>query len=137
MKKYLKPLPSPTPWSKPFWAGCKNRKLMIQQCNGCKKFVFYPKLFCPFCLSQDLSWAEASGKGRVYSYTVVHSYQPRKFADDVPYVVAIIELDEGVRMMSNVVHCKPQEVACDMKVEVLFDDVTEEVTLPRFRPTSG
>lgn len=136
MKEYKKPLPRPTPWSKPFWDGCKNRNLLIQQCKNCKKHIFYPKLFCPFCLSKDLSWVEATGKGKIYSYTIVHSYQPTEFSEDVPYVIAIIDLDEGVRMMSNIVDYNPEEVRCDMNVEVVFEEVTDEFTLPKFKPVS-
>ncbi len=133
MNEYKKPLPQSTPWSKPFWDGCKKKKLLIQQCKSCKKYIFYPKLFCPFCLSPDLAWVEAAGGGKIYSYTIVHSYQPSEFSEDVPYVVAVIELDEGVQMMSNIVECKPDEVRCDMKVEVVFDNVNEKVFLPKFK----
>jgi uncharacterized OB-fold protein len=133
MKEYRKPLPKPTPWSTPFWSGCKNKKLLIQQCKDCKKHVFYPKLFCPFCLCQELDWIEASGRGKIYSYTIVHSYQPTEFSQDVPYAVAIIELEEGVRMMSNLVESDLQKVRCDLDVEVVFEDVTDEFTLPKFR----
>ena len=136
MKEYKKPLPRPTPWSKPFWDGCKNRRLLVQQCKDCGKNIFYPKLFCPFCLSKDLTWIEASGKGKIYSFTVVYSYQPTEFLEDVPYVIGVIKLDEGVRMMSNIVECKPEEVRCDMDVEVVFDDITDEFTLPKFKPCS-
>lgn len=136
MKQYNKPLPKPTPWSKPFWDGCKKGKLLVQQCKSCQKYVFYPKLFCPFCLSEDLNWVEATGKGKIYTYTVVYSYQPTEFSEDVPYIVAVIDLEEGVRMMSNIVKCRPQEVKCDMDVEVVFEKVTDEVTLPKFIPAS-
>jgi uncharacterized OB-fold protein len=134
MKEYTKPLPKPTPWSKPFWDGCKNGKLLIQQCKECQRYVFYPKLFCPFCLSYDLNWIEATGKGKIYTFTVVYSYQPTEFSADVPYVVAVIDLEEGVRMMSNIVGCKPEAVKCDMDVEVVFEKVSHDVTLPKFKP---
>ena len=78
----------------------------------------------------------ASGRGKVYSYTVVYSYGPTEFSEDTPYIVAVIDLQEGVRMMSNVVGCPPETAKCDMKVEVVFDDVTEEITLPKFKPVS-
>jgi len=136
MKKYSKPLPQITPYSKPFWDGAKRHEFLIQKCKDCDKFVFYPKLVCPFCLSENLEWIKASGRGKVYSYMVVYSYQPRPFAEDVPYVVAIIELDEGVKMMSNVVECDPETVRCDMDVEVIFDDVTPDMTLTKFKPVS-
>ncbi len=134
MKEYCKPLPQPTPWSQPFWAGCREGRLLIQHCGDCDQYVFYPKLFCPFCLSKNLNWIESTGRGKIYSYTAVHSYQPSEFTADVPYVIAIILLDEGVRLMSNIIECQPEQVRCDMDVEVVFDKVTEEVTLPKFRP---
>jgi hypothetical protein len=136
MKEYKKPLPQMSPWSKPFWEGCKRHKLLVQKCKDCKKPIFYPKLFCPYCLSPNLEWTKATGRGKVYSYTVVHSYGPTEFSEDTPYVVAVIDLQEGVRMMSNVVGCPPEAVKCDMEVEVVFDDVTEEITLPKFKPVS-
>lgn len=136
MTGYKKPLPKPTPWSKPFWDGCKNKKLLIQRCKDCEKHIFYPKLFCPFCLSNNLSWIEATGKGKIYTYTVVYSYQPTEFSEDVPYIIAVINLDEGIKMMSNIVDCKPEQVKCDMDVEVVFEEVADEVTLPKFKPVS-
>ena len=136
MKEYKKPLPKPTPWSKPFWDGCKRHELLIQKCKECQNFIFYPKMFCPQCLSPNLVWVKASGRGKEYSYTVVHSYQPSEFSEDVPYIVAVIELNERVKMMSNVVGCKPDEVKCDMSVEVIFEDITEEFTLPKFKLVS-
>ncbi len=133
MTGYAKPLPAPSPWSKPFWDGCRNGKLLIQRCGECGRHIFYPKLFCPFCLSRDVQWVESTGRGKIYSYTVVCAYQPTPFSADVPYVVAIIDLDEGVRMMSNVIGCAPEEVRCDLPVQVVFEKVTDDFTLPKFR----
>lgn len=133
MKEYKKPLPIPTPWSQPFWDGCKRHELIIQRCKECQRFTFYPKILCPQCLSPNLEWVKSSGRGKVYSYTIVYSYGPTEFSEDTPYIVAIIDLQEGVRMMSNIVDCPPESVKCDMEVEVVFDDVTENVTLPKFR----
>ena len=133
MKDYNKPLPTPTPWSQYFWDGCKEGKLYIQQCKDCGKNIFYPKLYCPFCLSKELAWIQATGKGRIYTYMVVYAYQPTEFEEDVPYAVAVIDLEEGVRMMSNIVESDLEGVCCDAPVEVLFDKVTEEITLPKFR----
>jgi uncharacterized OB-fold protein len=134
MKEYKKPLPQPTPWSKPFWDGCKKHELLIQKCQDCQKAIFYPKMFCPQCLSSNLQWIKASGRGKIYSYMAVYSYQPTEFEGNVPYVVAIIDLEEGVRLMSNIIGCPPEKVKCDMKVKVVFDDVTESITLPKFQP---
>jgi len=136
MKEYRKPLPQPTPWSKPFWDGCKRNELLIQKCKDCQKHIFYPKLFCPHCLSPNLKWVKASGRGKIYSFTVIYSYAPTEFSEDTPYIVAIIDLQEGVRMMSNITGCPPERIKCDMEVEVVFNDVTEEITLPKFKPVS-
>jgi uncharacterized OB-fold protein len=136
LNKYTKPLPSPTPWSKPFWDGCKRHELWIQHCNDCGTNIMYPKYFCPECMSYNLGWIKASGKGRVYTYATVYNYQPAAFAEDGPYTVAVIKLEEGVQMMSNIVDCDPERVKCDMEVEITFDDVTEGFTLPRFKPAS-
>ena len=133
MKEYKKPLPQPTPWSKPFWEGCKKHSLLIQKCQDCQTVIFYPKMFCPDCLSSNIEWIKASGRGKVYSYMTVYSYQPTEFQEDLPYVVAVIELEEGVRLMSNIIECPPEKLKCDMEVEVVFEDVTEEITLPKFR----
>lgn len=134
MKEYRKPLPQPTPWSKPFWDGCKRHEFLIQRCKDCQRPIFFPKLFCPYCLSPNPEWVKASGRGKVYTYTVVYSYGPTEFSEDTPYIIGVIDLEEGVRMMSNIVECPPEKVRCDMEVEVVFDDVTEETTLPKFRP---
>ena len=133
-KVYRKPLPTMTPWSTPFWEGCRRGELLVQKCQDCKAFIFYPKMYCPDCLSSNLEWVRAGGKGKVYSHMTVFAFQPTEFADDVPYVVAIIDLEEGVRMMSNIVGCSPQDVHCDMEVQVVFDKVTDAITLAKFKP---
>ena len=134
MKEYTKPLPQPTEWSKPFWEGTKQHTLLIQKCTDCKTLIMYPKLFCPNCLSKNLEWVKASGKGKLYTFTTVYSYGPSEFAEDVPYTVGVITLEEGVKMMSNIIGCEPEAVKCDMPVEVVFEDVTPEITLPKFKP---
>jgi uncharacterized protein len=138
--EYKKPLPTPTAVSRPFWDAAKEHRLVYQRCRVCGTRVFYPRDVCPGpeCFGIDtLDWAEASGKGWVYAHTI--SYQPAHpaFADDVPYVFAIVELDEGVRMNSNVVNVDPKEVRIGMRVEVVWDDVTAEFTLPKFQPLRG
>ncbi len=134
VKEYTKPLPTVTPWSAPFWEGCRRGELLVQKCQDCGSYIFYPKMYCPECLSSHLEWVRASGKGKVYSFMTVHGFQPTEFAADVPYVVAIVELEEGVRMMSNIVGCPPDRVRCDMEVGVVFEKVTDAFTLPKFRP---
>lgn len=133
MSAYSLPLPTVSRWSRPFWDACRKHELMIQRCKECNRLIMYPKLYCPECLSDDMEWIKASGHGKIYSYTVVTNNPPSVFADQLPYVVAIVELDEGVRLATNVVDTPVERLACDTPVEVVFDDVTEELTLPKFR----
>ncbi|MDY0066101.1 MAG: Zn-ribbon domain-containing OB-fold protein [Steroidobacteraceae bacterium] len=129
-----KPRPVVHPWSSPFWEGARSGRLLLQHCNSCKRHVFYPRLYCPHCFADELSWVQASGRGTVYSYTVVYNNAPSAFVADAPYVVAVVRLVEGVQMLSNIVDCDPQEVRCDMPVEVTFERLDEEFTLPKFKP---
>jgi uncharacterized OB-fold protein len=129
-----KPAPVVNPWAKPFWEACREKRLMIQKCKECGKQVFYPRIACPHCFSDNLDWVEASGKGTVYTYSVVMSNAPSAFIKDMPYVIAVIRLEEGVQMLSNVVECKPDDVRCDMPVEVIFEKLDEQFTLPKFKP---
>jgi len=135
VSEYTKPLPRPTRATQPFWDGCQRGALVLPWCRGCGAAHFFPRDFCPRCLSPDLEWRPASGRGRVWSHSTVRlSFWGRAFDDALPYVVAIVELDEGVRLVSNVVGCLPEQVHIGLPVEVVFDAVTPEVTLPRFRP---
>jgi uncharacterized OB-fold protein len=129
-----KPVPRPYSDTKPYWDGTKNNQLWIQQCLDCGTLQFYPRGVCSTCLSSSLSWKQGSGKGTVYSYTVNYRAPHPGFTEDVPFVTAIIELEEGVRMMSNVVQCDPDTVAIGMPVRVVFEPLTDEITLPKFRP---
>ena len=132
MAGYQKPLPFPSQDTEEYWEGCKHHQLLIQRCRNCGAFRFYPRPMCPDCNSMDSQWVEASGKGKVYSWTVaVQQFHP---AFEVPYAVAIVELEEGVRTTTNIIDCEPEELYVGMPVEVVFEDVTEEVTLPKFRP---
>jgi uncharacterized OB-fold protein len=132
MSEYFKPLPKPTPTSRPFWDAARRHELTIQRCGACKSYVFYPRDRCPRCFADQLEWQRVSGRGRVYSYTVVRRASARSFGDG-PYVLAIVELDEGPRMTSNIV-APPEKVRVDMPVEVFFDDVTPDRTLVKFKP---
>lgn len=128
-----KPIPAVNTWAKPFWEAAKEERLIIQKCNECDKYIFYPRLVCPFCSNDDLEWVKASGKGTIYSYSVVESNAPSAFIDDMPYVVAIIRLEEGVQLMSNIIGCDPKDVRCDMPVEVTFEKLDDNFTLPKFK----
>ena len=128
-----RPIPKPTNITKPFWEATKQQKLVIQYCKDCGKYTWYPRPVCMKCMSRNLEWREVSGKGKVYSYTITYT-APKGFEDMVPYVVASIDLEEGVRLLSNIVDCKPEEVEVGMEVEVTFEDLNEEMKLPVFRP---
>ena len=134
MTEYNKPLPYIHEETRPFWEGAKKHELLLQKCRGCGKFYFYPRSICPHCLSDNTEWIKVSGRGKIYSFTVSHREGSPAFKPDVPYNIAIIELEEDVHMLSNIVECRNEDISIDMPVEVVFDDVTPEVTLPKFRP---
>ena len=133
MADYNKPLPQANPQTEEFWEGCKRHELLIQRCTDCGTYRHYPRPMCPNCGSWNAAWVRVSGKGTVYSYLIaVQPFHPG-FAAEAPYAAVIVELDEGVRLVSNMMECTPEEIHIGMPVEVAFDDVTEEVTLPRFK----
>ncbi|MBW1855856.1 MAG: Zn-ribbon domain-containing OB-fold protein [Deltaproteobacteria bacterium] len=134
MSEWKQPLPELTTVSKPFYKAAGEHRLLIQRCKDCGENIFYPKILCPNCLSSNLEWFESSGKGKVYSYTVVERGAPEAFQGAAPYVLAVIDLEEGVRMLSWVLDCKLEDVKCDMDVEVTFKKLTEDIALPMFRP---
>ena len=129
---YKGPLPTPTPETKPYWDGAKAGKLMLQRCNQCGPY-FYPRPFCPNCFSWDVEWFEASGRGKIYSYVISH--RKLQHMKELPYIIAIIELEEGPRLMSNIIGVDPDpdRIQCDMLVQVDYVKVTDDVTLPKFR----
>ncbi len=137
MSEYRKPLPAMQPWSEPFWEGTREHKLLIQECHACNAKIFYPRKACPSCWSTDLGWAEAAGRGTVFTFTVTIAGVEEKFTGDLPYVLAMIDLDEGIRMMGNIVGCDPAQVKIGMPVEVVFDRATDEITLPKWRPAEA
>ena len=96
--------------------------------------IFYPRKYCPECWSSNLFYSEASGKGKIFTYSVTMDGVEKKFMDDLPFVLALVDLDEGVRMMTNIVECQPEDVSIGMDVEVVFEDVTDEITLPKWKP---
>ena len=135
-KAYKKPLPRIDEESKGFWEACQRHELYVQRCRACGAYRYYPRALCPTCLSDDTAWVLSSGRGTVYTYTVTYQNQSAGFRDALPYVLAYVELEEGVRMLTNIVDCTPEDVRIGMPVEVIFEDVTAEVTLPKFRPAS-
>jgi uncharacterized OB-fold protein len=132
---YRGALPRPTPETKPFWDGAKQHKLMLPWCKACGRAHFFPRNCCPHCFVFDLEWRQASGRGKLHTYVINHK-PARGFEDKVPYVIAVVELEEGPRMMSNIVMDEaptPENLLIDMDLEVCFDDVTADMTLPKFR----
>ncbi len=134
MSEYSKPIPYPSEDSKPFWASAKKHELCLQQCQSCGAFRFPPAPVCPECTALGGAWNKLSGKGKVYSFVIFHRAFHKAFERDLPYAVAVIELAEGPRLVSNVVGIAPGQIRCDMPVEVVFEDITPDVTLPKFKP---
>lgn len=128
-----RPVPVPTPETQHFWDGTRDHKLLLQRCSSCEAIYFPPRPFCPACSSREVVVHEASGRGFLYSYVISHRPHP---AFDGPYSIAVVELDEGPRMMTNIVGCEqtPEALELDMVVEVTFEAITDEITLPLFRP---
>lgn len=129
-----KPNPPMTPWTAPFWQGTRDKKLLIQRCQDCQRYIFYPRLSCPFCFSENVIWIESAGRGKVYTFSVVQNNAPTAFMDDLPFVIAIVRLDEGVQMMTNIIGCDHARVHCEMPVTVVFEKYNDEITLPKFKP---
>jgi uncharacterized protein len=125
-----RPLPQPTAISRPFWDACREGRLTIQRCQDCGTHIFLPQAFCPNCLGRSLSWIQSSGAGSVVTYTVV--WRPQTPAFEVPYVIAVIRLDEGVEMLTNLIDVEPEQVSVGARARVVFTDVAEHMTLPFF-----
>ena len=134
--EYSKPLPRPLnpELTRPFWEAAKRHELVMPRCKTCDQLFFYPRSECPRCLGSDLEWVRVSGRGWLHSFTIINQPANAAFRDDVPYVYAVVQLIEGPRMISNLVECDVESVSVDMPVEVVFDDVTPEWTLVKFKP---
>jgi uncharacterized OB-fold protein len=130
-------LPTPDDDTRPFWDAARQGRLLIKRCAACGRAHHYPRSFCPYCWSRDVAWEDARGTGTVYTFSVVHRNDLPPFNDRVPYVAAVVELDEGPRLMTNVVDCDPDAVACGMPVEVTFRELDGELFAPVFRLRSG
>ena len=135
-KQYAKPLPAPMNegLSRPFWEAAKRHELALPRCKTCSDIFFYPRERCPGCFSDDLDWTRASGQGRLYSFTIVHQSAHPTFQPDTPHIYAIVQLNEGPKIPTALVECEIEDARIDMPVEAVFDDVSEEYTLVKFRP---
>ena len=129
-----KPLPRIGPDTAPFWAAARTGKLRLPGCASCGRVHWPAGPICPFCLSDAIAWRDASGRGTVSTFTVIHKAWFAAFAEEVPYNVVQVELEEGPRIITNLVDVPPGGLTIGLAVEVVFDAVTPEVTLPRFRP---
>jgi uncharacterized OB-fold protein len=135
---YTGPLPKPTPETRQSWEAARPLRLVIQACAVCGTRSVYPRPLCPSCLSRRVRWIDASGRARLHTYVVNHR-PPRGFPVQGPFVIGIVELEEGPRMMSHIVDVAPDPAAlrCDLPLEVVFEDLTPEITVPKFRPRAA
>jgi hypothetical protein len=134
MNSAAKPIPAITPEMRPFFTAAKRRELRVQRCTACGALRFPARALCSDCLSTEADWVVVSGRGTVFSFNVMHQVYHPGFAAEVPYAVVIVQLAEGVKMLSNLVGVAPHDVRIGMPVRVVFEDLTDEVTLPKFAP---
>ncbi len=130
------PVPVPNFDNQGFWDGCRNHELRLQHCRPCGAFRHPPRPMCPQCTSLDYEWAPVSGRGTVYTFTIVHRPTLPAFEVGVPYNVAVVQLEEGPYLVSNIIGCRNDEIAIGMAVHVEFEDLTETVSIPKFRPVA-
>ena len=128
--------PPTTPLTEPFWEATRDGRYLVQWCLECDEPIFYPREFCPGCLGTQLEWRPASGAGTVYAVTVEHRPQDKANADFAPYAVALIDLEEGVRILSNVIGCEPDDVSVGMTVRVTWEPLEDGRQLPQFEPAN-
>lgn len=136
--KFPAPLPTATEDSQPFWDACKRQELLIQKCDDCGHYRFPPSVVCPKCMSMNARWVKTSGKATLYSWTIFHQVYWPSFAEQIPYNVAIIELEEGPRMHSNIVECKNEDIHIGMPLDLVFERIEEtDFYLPKYKPAGG
>jgi uncharacterized OB-fold protein len=135
--QYQKPLPAISSLNKPFWDFLKKHELRLQKCDGCGHVWYPPSALCPQCWSRKFTWKRLSGRGQVNSWVIFHQSYFKGFDGELPYNVAEVELDEGPRLLTNLIEIANGAICMGMPVEIVFDDVTNEVTLAKFRPVAG
>jgi uncharacterized OB-fold protein len=130
-------LPTPTPETRHFWEGCRAGELRLQRCKPCAHVYFPPRAFCPRCSSREVAFFAASGQGSLYSYVI--NYRPRADMGSEPHSIAVVTLDEGPRMMTNIINCPQtaEALVLDMRVRVVFEVQNDEIALPLFEPAQG
>jgi uncharacterized OB-fold protein len=132
----LMPVPTPSRETEPFWAAVNEERLVMPRCEACGTYFFPPALACPNCSATTIAWTPVSGRGSVFSFVVYHRVYHPAFKDKVPYVVAVIALEEGPRLISGIVGIPPSDVRCDMPVEVRFEEVRDGIRIPKFAPAT-
>jgi len=137
MREYKKPIPAITPELQPFFAAAKRHELAVQRCRQCGAYRFPAREICSGCLSRDAEWVTVSGEGEIFSYNVMHQVYHPGFADEVPYAVVVVKLKEGAKMTSNLLGVPPHDIRIGLPVRVVFEDINEEVTLPKFVPAQS
>lgn len=120
--------------TRPWWEACGRGELVLQRCRACGSLQHRPRALCAACLSDAIEWLRASGRGKVHTYTVTFQNQAPAFREAVPYILAWVELDEGPRLLANLVDCAPDRVRIGLPVRVEFVDVGDDLAVPRFRP---
>jgi uncharacterized OB-fold protein len=130
------PLPAPTRDNAPFYEAARNGELRFQRCSACGSFRHYPRPSCPQCLAREYSWERSSGRGRVYTWTIVRGPTLPTFEHKRPYNVVDVLMDEGVHFVSEVLDCPPEEIHAGMEVEAVFVPVSDDITLVKFRRRS-
>jgi uncharacterized OB-fold protein len=128
------PPPSPNPDSSPYWEAAREGRLLIRECQACGTRHFMPRYLCPTCWSDKLDWIECKGRGSVYSFSVVHRAPTPAFAKETPYVVALVDLDEGPRMLANIVGERARAIDIGQRVQVTFERRGDDAALPQFMP---
>lgn len=123
-------IPRPSKISRPFWESCKSGRMQMQRCEDCGVYVYYPVYVCPECASQKLAWTPVTGRGKVYTYTVAAK---ASFETEGPMVLALVELEEGAMMVSNIVNTPPESVHIGMPVRIAYEPISDEITLPLFQ----
>lgn len=131
---FIKPIPQPTDWSRPFWEGAKEGRLLVKTCRSCGHADHPPYLFCTQCGAEDCEWREAQGRAKVVTYAISQYGVPAPFVDDLPYVLAMIDLPEGPRMITNIVECDHASLRRGLEVEVVFPPERGDFVLPVWRP---
>ena len=131
---YQKPVPIPDEASQPFYDGARDHRLMIQQCATCGVVIWPVKSRCDNCMQPTVNWVQASGKATLYSFALMHQVYHPGFASAVPYIIAQVDLEEGLRILTNIVGCASSDLQIGMPLEVTFEAITDEVTQPKLKP---